>query len=256
MADDWEQGEKVDRTEEFRGALDRSVNRLRRKFNEMAKGIVPRHCPLCGYYGNFGPFGSPPRYDARCPNCAALERHRLIALYLRRNEVLTKDHRLLHFAAEGPLRKFVGRKVGAYETAELRADTNPDHVVNIEAIDLPDASFDRVMCNHVLEHVDDAKALAELFRVLRPGGIAFLTTPVCEGWAQTYENPEITSREGRFLHFGQNDHARFYGRDIRDRIRAAGFRLEELVAVEPDVHRYGLMRGETLFVAHKPGDLA
>lgn len=252
MAEDWDSAAKVDRTEEFRGALDKSVNRLRQKFNQMARGIAPRHCPLCGYYGKFGPFGSPPRYDARCPSCASLERHRLITLYLLRNPVLSKDHRLLHFAAERPLRRFVSSQVGRYETAELRVDTNPDHVLNIEAIEMPDESFDRVMCNHVLEHVDDAKALSEIRRILRPGGIAFLTTPVCEGWPATYENPEVSSREDRFLHFGQNDHVRFFGHDIRDRIRAAGFRLEEMVAVEPDVHRHGLMRGETLFIALKP----
>ncbi len=80
-----------------------------------------------------------------------------------------------------------------------------------------------------------------------------LMTPVVEGWAETYENPAITTPKLRRLHFGQHDHVRYYGRDVRDRIRAPGFALTEVTAVEPDVLTYGLNRGETLFIATKPG---
>ena len=76
-------------------------------------------------------------------------------------------------------------------------------------------------------------------------------TPVVEGWARTYENPSVDGPVARNLHFGQSDHVRMYGRDVRDRIRAAGFNLAEYAAVEPDVLTYGLMRGEILFVATK-----
>jgi hypothetical protein len=41
--------------------------------------------------------------------------------------------------------------------------------------------------------------------------------------------------------------------NLRDRIRAAGFTLTEYTAIEPDVLTYGLTRGETLFIATKPG---
>jgi ubiquinone/menaquinone biosynthesis C-methylase UbiE len=34
----------------------------------------------------------------------------------------------------------------------------------------------------VLEHVDDAKALGEIYRVLKPGGVALIMLPVIEGW--------------------------------------------------------------------------
>ena len=104
----------------------------------------------------------------------------------------------------------------------------------------------------VIEHVDDAKALAELFRILRPGGFAVLTTPVIEGWDETYENPAITTRKGRILHFGQGDHTRFYGRDFRDRMIGAGFQLEEYTAVEPFVSAHALERGGKLFIGRKP----
>ncbi len=141
---------------------------------------------------------------------------------------------------------------GTYETADIQSSTHTNHVVNIETLDLPDASFDRIVCNHVLEHVDDRAALAELFRVLSPGGLAFVTTPVIEAWAETHEDSSILEPRDRRLNFGQADHIRLYGRDLRDRFRAAGFELGEFVACEPDVRNHGLSRGETVFVARKP----
>ncbi|MFT6451881.1 MAG: hypothetical protein ACJA06_001368, partial [Halocynthiibacter sp.] len=67
---------------------------------------------------------------------------------------------------------------------------------------------------------------------------------------------EIDGQAARTLHFGQLDHVRMFGRDIRDRIIAAGFELREYVATEPDVHIYGLMRGETIFIATRPQNTA
>lgn len=147
---------------------------------------------------------------------------------------------------------FIGDRVARYETADLSARRKVTHQVNIEATGLPDAEYDRIICSHVLEHVDDAKALGEMRRMLKPGGKLAIMTPVVEGWARTYENPNVDGPVDRNLHFGQSDHVRFYGRDVRDRIRAAGFDLGEYAAIEPDVLTYGLMRGEVLFVATRP----
>lgn len=248
----WDETTLADRTDQFKDKLDGQIQKELARFAKLAAGIAPRLCPICDYYGSFGPFGALLRYDARCPSCASLERHRLVWLMICRTGLLKKHHSLLHFAAEAVLRKHVQSLVGQYDTAELRQSANPDLVLNIEAIDLPDQSYDRVICNHVLEHVNDCKALSEMFRILRPGGVAVLTTPIVEGWAETYENPAVTGKDARLLHFGQKDHVRFFGKDLRDRIRAAGFKLDEMVATEPDVHRYGLMRGETVFMATKP----
>ena len=57
--------------------------------------------------------------------------------------------------------------------AERRGTTNVDFVVgNVQALDLPDASFDVVHAHQVLQHVDDpVLALREMRRVCRPGGI-------------------------------------------------------------------------------------
>lgn len=241
-----------DQTEVFREQIDRLAQRQIQRFRKAARGIHPRSCPICDYHGLFPAFGQPPRFDARCPSCNALERHRLLKLYIDRHAPFGPDNAVLHFAPEPQVRRCVEPLVALYETADLSERRNVTHRVDIEDTGISAESFDRIICSHVLEHVDDARALAELWRLLTPGGIAFLATPVCEGWDQTYENPEITGREARLLHFGQGDHVRFYGRDLRDRIRAAGFSLEEFTAREPDVAAHGLMRGETLFVARKP----
>ena len=77
--------------------------------------------------------------------------------------------------------------------------------------------------------------------------------PVVEGWENTYENSLHTSPADREMFFGQSDHVRMFGRDVRDRIENAGFSLTEFTAEEPNVSRYGLIRGEKLFIAAKPG---
>ena len=75
--------------------------------------------------------------------------------------------------------------------------------------------------------------------------------PIIEGWTETYENPAIKSGRDREIHFGQNDHVRYYGRDFRDRVTAAGFSIQEFTADGADAVKYGLARGERLFVTTK-----
>ena len=54
----------------------------------------------------------------------------------------------------------------------------PDVLADLHELPLDDATFDFVLCTEVLEHViDPARVLAELRRILRPGGWLLLTTP-------------------------------------------------------------------------------
>ena len=75
--------------------------------------------------------------------------------------------------------------------------------------------------------------------------------PIVEGWEETYENDSVSNDVERTLHFGQNDHVRYYGRDFRERNSEAGFIVDEITAYGEEVIRFGLMRGEKVFVCHK-----
>jgi SAM-dependent methyltransferase len=157
---------------------------------------------------------------------------------------------VLHFAPEQALTRFLKLRVGRYVTADIEPG-RCDLTLDLEKIALPDQAFDVVVANHVLEHVNDRLALGELRRILRPGGALVITVPLIEGWDQTYEDDRITTARERDLHFGQWDHVRYYGRDFRDRLRAAEFRITEYSAAGVDAVRYGLLRGERVFFARK-----
>ena len=215
------------------------------------QGVAPRECNVCGYRGKFRGHGLPPRFDARCPQCGTVERHRLFKLWLDGHRSVFEGARVLHFAPEAALTNLIKPVAKEYVTTDI-VPGRADIVLNIEAIDLPDASFDAVVCSHVLEHVNDRKALAELFRILRPGGTAVLLVPIAEGWPRTYEDPKIVSEEDRTIHFGLRDHVRYYGADFCDRVTAAGFVVDEFTADGATSVRHSLMYGDKIFAARRP----
>lgn len=194
-----------------------------------------RECPLCGgHYRRFMPYGYVvARADALCPRCLALERHRLVWLYLtRKTDFMQRPPRLLHIAPEvclmRHLKPLYAARAGDYVTADLESPLADLHF-DVERIPLPDASFEAVICNHLLEHVaDDRRALAELYRILRPGGWGILLAPVDLAREATYEDDSITDPAERTRIFGQYDHRRIYGRDYAERLREAGFEAADL----------------------------
>ena len=232
------------------------IKRMWHTRNLVKVGITPikeRECNLCGFEGYFSVVGRPLRLDALCPNCGSMERHRLMMLALQGGDLPQMDDpktAVLHFAAEPILERIFRERFDTYVTADFFVDA--DVKLNMEAMDVEDEQYDVIIANHVLEHVDDHKASAEIARVLTKGGVLLCQVPIVEGWATTYEDPSITTDEGRWLHFGQGDHVRFYGADFRERISAGGLKLtHEFTAEGTDVLRYGLLRGEKTFVFQK-----
>ncbi len=214
----------------------------------LAWGKTARLCPICGYDGMFSPVRHKP--EIWCPCCDSRPRHRLLKLWMDREMVLAEGSDVLHFAAESWMHGWFDERGAHYVTADI--NDLFELQLDITAMDQADASYDLVMANHVLEHVDDKAALAEMFRILRPGGQAVITVPMIEGWDVTHEDPALVTEAELRLHYGDPTHLRFYGRDVRERIRAAGFGLREFVAVEPDVSTHALHRGERIFVGCKP----
>ncbi len=224
-----------------------------------------KECPLCGCQRRkFLPYGYVvQRENALCPRCLALERHRLLWLWLVRESDIGRGAvalpRLLHIAPEVALmRKF--KKMYAsvpdrYVTADLESPLADMHF-DIQHMPLEDESFDVVICNHILEHVeDDRLALSEIFRVLHPGGWGVVLSPVDLSREHTFEDDSITDPDERTRIFGQYDHRRIYGRDYAERLRVAGFEVdarayaEELSADERK--RYALSE-EYLYIIYKP----
>ena len=188
-----------------------------------------RRCPICGsQYRKFMPYGYvTSREDALCPRCLALERHRMIWLWMTRCTTLLQEHpRLLHVAPEVSLMRHFRRLYGAsgnYITADLESPLADMHF-DIQHIPLEDSSVDVVICNHLLEHVaDDRLALREIHRVLRPGGWGIMLVPEDRSRATTFEDDSITDPKRRTELFGQYDHRRVYGRDYDKRLEDAGF---------------------------------
>jgi len=186
------------------------------------------HCPLCGKgYGKFLPGGPSRRPNARCPGCNSLERHRLLAEMIRILQIdqnIAISGRILHVAPEPALTELFSRNTD-YLSIDLDG-SQAMMAMDITALEFSDASFDVVVCNHVLEHIpDDRKAMMELFRVLKPGGWGSIQAPMMG--ENTQEDPTITDPAERTRLYGQADHVRQYGRDFLQRLGAAGFEVTE-----------------------------
>ncbi len=170
-------------------------------------------CPICGYRGIFtsasGPLGG--RKYGTCPDCGNVERQRLQIKVLE--TVLpgfaSRRKAALHFAPEAAITRRLSAAFGLYRTTDL-TEPHVDFQSDMRDMNLPDAAFDFIYASHVLEHIEqDRQAIREVFRVLRPGGIAVLPVPIVAPETIEYPGP-IASEHG---------HVRGPGLDYFDRYR-------------------------------------
>ncbi len=219
-------------------------------------------CTVCGkHYGKFLPYGrgQSARENALCPGCLSLERHRLMALYMRRktNFYSAPSLRVLHVAPEYCfIDRFERMKNLDYITADIES---PLAKVKMDVHQIPFEAnaFDVAICNHVMEHVDDyIKAMSELHRILKPGGWALIQSPQNMNFETTYEDPSITDPKEREKHFLQNDHLRLFGKNYGDELRKGGFTVTEDTFVKTEltpeeVARYALPSEEIIYFCRK-----
>lgn len=199
------------------------------------------------------------RNNVLSPSTLSLERHRLLWLYLN-NETdffsSTKKKKVLHFAPEQAFYKlFRTQKNIDYTTTDL---FSPLADVKADICNLPfeDNSYDIILCNHVLEHIpDDTKAMQELYRTLKPGGMGIFQIPQDLSREFTFSDDSITNQKERAAIFGQYDHVRIYGRDYFDKLRSIGFKVVEedyTAKLNPElVEKYCLAKGEIIPVCFK-----
>jgi SAM-dependent methyltransferase len=239
-------------------------------------------CPVCGVglrafkpgaasyermlreHGYVYPLGAIETFNVAaysCPSCDASDRERLYALYLDRVLAASdpaRRYRLLEFAPSyGLSRKLNRHPLVDYRSADFYRNNVDDRVDVSDMRGYPDASFDVVLCSHVLEHVpDDRRAMRELHRILRPDGFAIVMVPLVHGVDETSEDPALDTPALRWKYFGSDDHLRQYGkRDFADRLTAAGFALERLGLDFFSAEAFrcaGIAADSVLYVVRKP----
>jgi SAM-dependent methyltransferase len=177
-----------------------------------------RFCPVCGKSSRrFAQFGFVPREEAQCVYCGALERHRLLWLFVTKKTDIfgCTSKKMLHVAAEPCLESNFRQRIGQnYLTADL---FKPAMVkMDVTDIQYANESFDAIICSHVLEYIqDDRRAMREFYRVLKNDGWAILLVPITSD--KTLEGPSIAEPDER-RRYGQTDYV--------DRLRKAGFSVD------------------------------
>lgn len=220
------------------------------------------------------------RNNVLSPSTLSLERHRLLWLYLQnetdffqseldsdssnkqpksiklRDTETSSVLKVLHFAPEQEFYKRFKKQINIdYTTTDL---LSPLADVKADICNLPfeDNQYDIIFCNHVLEHIpDDTKAMQELYRVLKPGGMGIFQIPQDLSRATTFSDDSIVDQKERAKIFGQYDHVRVYGRDYFDKLRSIGFKVVEedyTSKLSPElVEKYCLAKGEIIPICFK-----
>ena len=199
-------------------------------------------CPCCGMklqsfsaggFRNYPNVYDPARYehtrqDVICPVCWSLPRHRILILWFENNMDYLRKADILYFAQGKSERKWLKRRHLSCVTADLYSKA-VDLNLDIQSTGLPDESYDVIVCNHVLEHVDDFRvALKEMYRVLRPGGTFICSFPMDPKVELLDEDPSVQTDEDRVRRFGQNDHKRVFGMKADRFLTEAGFSVERI----------------------------
>lgn len=206
------------------GTFNRSVKKAVRIsiFRIRNTGKARFECPVCGYHGPFQDLDLPTgfRKYAQCPDCESLERHRLQYVVLQSilAPLKTASMKMLHFAPEPFFRSFFGERFQDYQTADIEMPS-VDHVVDLQKLPFSDASYDFVFASHVLEHIpDDRRAIREIRRILRPGGIAVLPVPIVAEKTEEYAEPDPN----------ESNHVRAPGLDYFERYESSFSRVQRV----------------------------
>lgn len=204
-------------------------------------------CVICGgtKFGP-GPGGRMARSGSapQCLKCLSLERHRAIRKFFNdiHQPALFSRLNVLQFSKDPAVEESWFKR---YEYSIY----NGHNSLDLQQIDRPDDYYDLVVCNHVLEHVQhDGRALRELIRIIKKGGIVFLTTPAPISRKCTVDWGYADDR--------RHGHYREYGADILDLFSAKiphaqvlQVALQDTVTLVPDVG-FILSHGQSDLLRH------
>ena len=150
------------------------------------RAVTARHrgdavfCPVCER--GFDAFKNDwNRIGALCWRCGSHERHRAQWLLFESRPRAARRRPVAAALLAGVVHLAAPDRRGR-ACATSRPTSTPSGVdlkLDVTELDLPDASFDAVLCSHVLEHVpDDARAMRELRRITAPRGFCLVMVPL------------------------------------------------------------------------------
>jgi SAM-dependent methyltransferase len=196
-------------------------------------------CPICGR-GVLVQLGDGEML-VRCLRCRATPVTLALVAAIGRHFGPVRGRAVYELGSRGALVRHLRRSGAKLTLSEYFDDVAPGQWRNgvrcedVQSLSFVDSAFDLVTSTEVLEHVpDDARAFAEIRRVLAPGGMTIFSVPL-SGRDETIERARATP-EGIVHLLPPEYHGdrlrgrravlayRTYGRDIVARVLAAGFR--------------------------------
>jgi len=174
-------------------------------------------CPICNYHGSFRD-DLPRSYHTHCPNCGSNVRMRLQYLVMERlrKKFNLSDISIHHFSPEKAMSVYFREIFRNYYSAGI-TDEPVDCPADLLELPFRDASCDFIFASHILEHIkDDKKAISEIARVLKQGGIAVLPVPIVQETTVEYLEPNPN----------EDDHVRAPGLDYFDKYKSVFAKVE------------------------------
>lgn len=260
----------------------REIGLLQRRLGSFASRLVyaseGRRCACCGreleyylplpshydemyqrYGGQWGRREMENRHELICSHCGSSDRYRAYAIWMKGEMEPHRKYRILDFAPEKCMTEFIRKNFpeADYRTADLEMEGVDYRLDIMDMKEIPSGSIDFFLCSHILEHVrDDRRAMAELYRILAPGGRGICVVPMDLDQKETDEDPGCTDPGEQWRRFGMATHVRKYSReDYIGRLRRAGFLVSlfgrEYFGAER-MRENGLEDTATVYVVSKP----
>lgn len=183
----------------------------------------------------------------RCLHCRATAVTMSLVAVLQEMSPDLHTQEVYELSSRGPLVRYLKQSCRRLLCSEYYDDTAPGEVKNgvlcqdVQHLTFSENSFDICSSTEVFEHVpDDRKGFAEIFRVLRPGGLLIFTVPLSDN-RRTIDRAVLVNEDTvEYLHppqyhsdtirgTGEVLVYRDYGLDIVDRLVEVGFCSVELL---------------------------